>query len=295
MAKSSFEKALEKHQKEAQRIADKQQREEKKRMENAAIRERASVIVNGQPIIGGMRFMDASAEEILQIILSIYDGNENRCVHSHLDKIPVPYHNSLSLEFEKLKMYGMISNSNIWINGTWELTLTSQGITYFKDKESAGQKAADIVTPQNKTSHKQYDVFISHANKDKSDYVDLLYMSLKKLGINIFYDTEVLSWGDNWKKVILDGTESSEFAIIVISENFFDREWTEKELNEFLKKQNSSGQKIVLPLLHNISLEQLKAKYPALGDIQVIDTQRYSKEEITIFFAKELLKRYKEV
>lgn len=138
---------------------------------------------------------------------------------------------------------------------------------------------------------KEYDVFISHANRDKSDYVDELYSALRKLGIRIFYDSEVLSWGDAWKQVILDGTERSEFAIIVISENFFGREWTERELEEFLKRQNTSGQKIVLPLLHNISLDMLKAKYPFLGDIQVIDTQRYSKEDITILFAKELIKR----
>lgn len=131
MAKSSFEKAMEKH-----------QREEKKRMEHVAIIERASSIVNGQPIIEGMRFMDTSAEEILQIILSIYDGNENRYVQGDIDKIPVPYHNSLSLEFEKLKMYGMISNSNIWISAAWQLTLTSQGITYFEDKEKAMEKKA---------------------------------------------------------------------------------------------------------------------------------------------------------
>lgn len=295
MAKSEFQKVLEKQQREQKRLAEKQQREERRHMESVALRERASIIVSGQPIIGGMRFMDASAEEILQIILSIYDGNENRCVHGNYDDIPVAYRNSLSFEFEKLNMYGVISNPNVWINAIWEVTLTPQGITYFKDKEFAKDKDANVVVSQNKTSHKKYDVFISHANKDKSDYVDLLYMSLKKLGVNIFYDTEVLSWGDDWKKVILDGTASSEFAIIVISENFFGREWTEKELYEFLKKQNSSGQKIVLPLLHNISLEQLKEKYPALGAIQVIDTQRYSKEEITILFAKELIKRYKEV
>lgn len=293
MAKSDFEKALEKQQKEAKRIADKQQREEKKRMENTARRERANAIVSGQPIVGNMRLMDASAEEILLTILSIYDGNEKRFVRGDKEQFPAAYHSSLSLEFEKLNMYGVISNSHIWINAVWELTLTPQGITYFEDKKLAKEKNADDVSLSQTTLHKQYDVFISHANKDKSDYVDLLYMALKRLGINIFYDTEVLSWGDNWKKVILDGTASSEFAIIVISENFFGREWTEKELHEFLGKQNSCGQKIVLPLLHNISLEQLTEKYPALGEIQVIDTQKYSKEEITILFAKELIKRYK--
>ena len=54
------------------------------------------------------------------------------------------------------------------------------------------------------------------------------------MGINIFYDKESLEWGDNWKAVILNGTKKAEFAVIVISENFFDREWTEKELTEFL-------------------------------------------------------------
>ena len=78
----------------------------------------------------------------------------------------------------------------------------------------------------------EFDVFISHANKDKEDLIEELYQSLNKLGIKIFYDKESLEWGDNWKDRILNGTKKAEFAIIVISENFFDREWTERELNE---------------------------------------------------------------
>lgn len=75
--------------------------------------------------------------------------------------------------------------------------------------------------------YRKYDVFISHANSDKKDLIDDLYHSLRKLGINIFYDRESLEWGDNWKDKILNGTQNAEFAIIVISENFFGREWTE--------------------------------------------------------------------
>ena len=86
-----------------------------------------------------------------------------------------------------------------------------------------------------------YDVFISHASKDKEALVEDLYQSLKTLGISIFYDKESLEWGDKWKDKILDGTKKAEFAIIVISKNFFDREWTEKELHEFLNRQNRMG------------------------------------------------------
>lgn len=118
----------------------------------------------------------------------------------------------------------------------------------------------------------EFDVFISHANKDKEDLIEELYQSLNKLGIKIFYDKESLEWGDNWKDRILNGTKKAEFAIIVISENFFDREWTERELNEFLNRQNRNGQKLILPILHNITVSQLQEKYPSIADIQAIDS-----------------------
>ena len=139
----------------------------------------------------------------------------------------------------------------------------------------------------------EYDVFISHANKDKADLIEELYQSLSKLGISIFYDKESLEWGDNWKERILNGTKKAEFAIIVISENFFDREWTERELSEFLNRQNRNGQKLILPIIHNITNEQLKSKYPNVADIQVIDSSDYNCDQIALLFARQLIKRLK--
>ncbi len=65
MAKSSLEKAIEKQQREAKKMADQEAR-----------RQRASAIVNGQPQIGGMRIMDQAAEEVFTAVLNCYDGNE---------------------------------------------------------------------------------------------------------------------------------------------------------------------------------------------------------------------------
>ncbi|MDO4341065.1 MAG: toll/interleukin-1 receptor domain-containing protein [Eubacteriales bacterium] len=139
----------------------------------------------------------------------------------------------------------------------------------------------------------QYDVFLSHANADKQDFVDKLNESLEKLGIKIFYDKKSLEWGDKWKDCILDGTEKAEFAIIVISENFFDREWTERELSEFLNRQDRNGQKLILPIVHNISNEDLRRKYPSVAEIQAIDSRNYSCDEIALLFARQLIKRLK--
>ncbi len=139
----------------------------------------------------------------------------------------------------------------------------------------------------------EYDVFLSHANIDKAEIVDELYISLQKLGVKIFYDKMSLEWGDKWKDRILEGTKKAEFAIIVISENFFDREWTEKELYEFLNRQNQNGQKLILPIIHNISNDDLRRKYPAVADIQAIDSKDYSCDEIALLFARQLIQRLK--
>ncbi len=156
-------------------------------------------------------------------------------------------------------------------------------------------KSIDVPTLPNEKwqNYSKYDVFLSHANKDKKDLVEELYQSLSKLGINIFYDKESLEWGDKWKERIQNGTNEAEFAIIVISENFFDREWTEKELSKFLSRQNSNGQKLILPIVHNITNEQLREKYPNVADIQAIDSREYSCDQIALLFAKQLIKRLK--
>lgn len=79
----------------------------------------------------------------------------------------------------------------------------------------------------------------------------------------------------------------------MISENFFDREWTERELAGFLNRQNRNGQKLILPILHNITTEQLKEKYPLVADIQAIDSAKYSCDQIALLFARQLIKRLK--
>jgi len=195
---------------------------------------------------------------------------------------------SLLRELEE-KGYIKIS---LWVDGVPQyIQINNSARTYFEIEEEY-TLMADADHSNRKL--KDYDVFISHANVDKSDYVNELFLTIKKLGINIFYDSDVLSWGDNWKDTILRGTEQSEFAIIVISESFFGREWTERELSEFLQRQNKMKQKIVLPLLYNITFEQLKVKYPLLQYIQSIRSDEYSLEQIAILLAKELIKRYKE-
>ena len=277
---------------ELQRILEKQQKEQQKYAREAQNRERAAAVVAGAKQIGTFRVMDKESEILLEEILRQYDGNEKNEVSFKVECLPQYLQDSISVGYEKLQMYGVLARAISYISGAI-LTLSESGKTYFEDKELAEERVENDSKFESKGVRKQYDVFISHASKDKNVYVDSLNAAVRKLGVNIFYDTDVLSWGDNWKQMIIEGTRSSEFAVIVISDNFFDREWTERELKEFLSLQNENHQKIVLPLLYEISLDELREHYPELGDIQCVNANEHSVEEIVILLAKELIKRYK--
>lgn len=189
--------------------------------------------------------------------------------------------------FGKLEKDGYIKNVSFRGHQYVGLDLTYEGLHYFDEKSDPVSEKIEA------KPRKMYDVFLSHASKDKLTYVEELKKTLDILGVEVFYDKDTIEWGDTWKEMIYEGLEKSEFAIMVISENFFDREWTELELKELLERQNEEGQKLILPILHNITPEQLKAKYPIVADIQAIESKDNSYEKIALLFARQLIKRYK--
>ena len=67
----------------------------------------------------------------------------------------------------------------------------------------------------------------------------------------------------------------------------------ERELSEFLNRQNRNGQKLILPIVHNITMQQLQKKYPNVANIQAIDSKKYNCDQIALLFAKQLIKRLK--
>lgn len=133
------------------------------------------------------------------------------------------------------------------------------------------------------------DVFISHADKDKESYVNELKESIESLGIKVFYDKNSIEWGNNWKERIYEGLDSCKYAIVIISKNFYDREWTNEELYTLLSRQNESGEEIILPILYNTTYDEVREHYGSLADIQFIDASKCNVEQITIKLAKKLL------
>ena len=114
---------------------------------------------------------------------------------------------------------------------------------------------------------KRYDCFISHASEDKPDFVEALVNNLESKGINVWYDAHIMNIGDSLRESIDKGLKDSLCGVVVLSKNFFAKQWTDYELNGLVARQNSDGKKTILPIWHNVTAEEVRQYSLSLSDI----------------------------
>lgn len=125
----------------------------------------------------------------------------------------------------------------------------------------------------------EYDVFISHASEDKDDFVRPLANELDDLGLRVWYDEFELSLGDSLSRSIDRGLSNSDYGIVVLSESFFEKDWTEYEL-QGLRVKDMASDKGILPLWHGVDRTDVADYSPTLADKYAIRTESSSISEI---------------
>ncbi|MCI0691041.1 toll/interleukin-1 receptor domain-containing protein [candidate division KSB1 bacterium] len=119
----------------------------------------------------------------------------------------------------------------------------------------------------------RYDVFICHASEDKPEVVNPLVMELKRFGLKVWFDDFELTIGDSLRRSIDKGLSESKFGLVILSTAFFRKEWPKKELDGLIAKE-SVGEKVILPIWHNITIEEVRHHSPTLADRVAVSTSR---------------------
>lgn len=123
------------------------------------------------------------------------------------------------------------------------------------------------------------DVFICHASEDKN-FVRLLVNALKRAGVKVWYDEDLLQWGDGLRASIDRGLVNSRYGIVVFSKAFLRKKhWTEHELNGLFAKERN-GRKVILPIWHKITDRELLRYSPAFADRIAMISKRDSINDI---------------
>jgi hypothetical protein len=128
-------------------------------------------------------------------------------------------------------------------------------------------------------SDKVYDVFISHASEDKEEFVRSLAEALQERGISVWYDEFELKIGDSLRRSIDKGLAKSRFGIVVLSSAFFAKNWTQYELDGLVAKE-MEGVKVILPIWHKISKDEVMDYSPSLADKFALNTSQYTIKEL---------------
>jgi hypothetical protein len=156
-------------------------------------------------------------------------------------------------------------------------TISSDGEKYLDQDEAPNplpQPSSALLAHDG--NGREFDVFISHSSVDKP-YVAPLVGALEAAGISVWFDKTTMEWGDSLRSEIDRGLVACRYGIVVFSKAFLQKKkWTEHELNALFAREEP-GKKVILPIWHGITRDDLIEYSPAFAD-------RLAKNSITDSF-----------
>lgn len=124
-----------------------------------------------------------------------------------------------------------------------------------------------------------WDVFISHASEDKASVARPLRDALASRGITVWLDEAQMRIGHSLRRKIDEGIRSSRFGVVICSEDFFHKGWTNHELDGLVTR-TVAGEQSLLPIWHDLDIDQVRAFSPSLADKVALDTTDNTIDEI---------------
>lgn len=140
--------------------------------------------------------------------------------------------------------------------------LAAQSILSVPDKPSIYSTDTD----------EEYHVFLSHATEDKESFVDEFVGILQDdYQIKVWYDALTIRWGDSIRTRIDQGLKKSKLGVVVLSRSYIKKHWTQYEL-EGLFQRESYGCKLILPIWHDITKQEVQNFSPTLAGKMAMNT-----------------------
>ena len=94
--------------------------------------------------------------------------------------------------------------------------------------------------------------------------------------------------GDSLRRSIDNGLRNSRYGIVILSKAFFSKEWPQMELDGLFAKE-VNGEKVILPIWHKISKNEVLKYSPVISDMLALNTASFTIEEIAIEISDRVL------
>ena len=130
------------------------------------------------------------------------------------------------------------------------------------------------------SNFEQRDLFISHASEDKDNFVRPLVQALTDERLSVWFDEYELQIGDSLRQRIDEGLSRSRYGLVVFSPTFFEKHWTQYEMNGLITRQ-MAGERVILPIWHRLTRDEIARQSPSLTDIVSLNSSNDSVEVIS--------------
>ena len=118
------------------------------------------------------------------------------------------------------------------------------------------------------------DVFICHASEDKAAVARPLATELRQRGLTVWYDEYILTLGDSLPREIDRGLASCRFGVVILSPDFFAKNWPQRELDGLAAREVRGGEKVILPVWHNVTAGDVEQYSPTLAAKLAVPTAK---------------------
>jgi hypothetical protein len=166
----------------------------------------------------------------------------------------------------KLSEFSYVKNIFIYIDRILSIQEKTQLIEYWKIK-GLNLTIRDITYAEDYHRLSKPLAFISHDSRDKDEIVRELAQKLVSLNCPVWYDEYSLKMGDSLREKIEEGIKNAPYCILILSKNFLSNEkWAKSEFETIFIKEIYEKKKIIIPIWHGISEDDLYKYCPKLLD-----------------------------
>lgn len=133
-----------------------------------------------------------------------------------------------------------------------------------------------------------YDVFLSHASEDKDEIARPLANALTARGFTVWFDELNIRVGQSIRREIERGIREARFGLVIVSEHFMAKQWTQAELDALWGKKLAAQDDSLLPVWHKVTYDEVQQGLPLLAGLHALNTSTMSIERIADLLAKTI-------
>ncbi len=133
-----------------------------------------------------------------------------------------------------------------------------------------------------------YDVFLSHASEDRDEIARPLADALIARGVTVWFDELNIRVGQSIRREIERGIRDARFGLVIISEHFMVKQWTQAELDALWGKKLAAKDDSLLPVWHKVTYDEVQQGLPLLAGLHALNTSTMSIDKIADLLAKTI-------